>query len=606
MEYARGGMVRHGYAVGGHPEDEGFLGDLGSMFGADQEVPPVVEQQNIRQPAMTQEQPMDFGGLFGGEQPAAPQRAPSVTVAPQEGGLFDFLGGEEAPAQRAAPVAQPAREEPGLFDTLFGVTPAEAEEAPRQAPKVERAPVATDRQSRGLLDDLFGGDEEAPAAAPVKPVAPKAADKKQAPIATTPTEKVEPTIAATPETAPAEKGKETAPAATKEIEKEEPQTFEDTKSYKDLAKKRDYLYSLQSQVTTNVQQRALEKELDRTDKEMERSYNHWKDQRTYEQGKVGVIGKDEFGRAVYGYTSGPKLGQRVQSSDQKEVPPRPAEKHYEKGADGRRYDEKFLESLDPGMANEIVQMAKGNSAIPVANSRNRETLNALYRYAPDAKQGDFKVRTAMRTDYDAKANPTGAGGQIIAANTALGHLRDLSRTVGDLNNSGFKGWNYLKHNVAGSLMGDPAMRDFELNKKLALTEIAKAYKGGPPGEHEARDLQDQLSAANTPEELQRVIAKAAHMMSSKTNELGRKWQNTMGDEELPYPVISPESKDSLKEIEQYYKSVSGKNYRPMNVEEAPASKAVEIPSVDKREVGKTYTNANGVKARWTEHGWERM
>jgi hypothetical protein len=180
--YASGGIVRHKYATDGAVMDEGgdFFGDLGSLFGGD-------------------------------EQQAAPRQ--QATAQPQQGGDFfgDLFGGfdqPEAQSARAQPMAYAPQQEPvgGFFDDLFGG-------APEQAQPAQRAPagrqVAQSEPQGNILDDIFGGifggGAEA-ASARTPSIAPRT-EPKAAGKPTEPAKVEEP--AKTPEGAP--KPTETAP-----------------------------------------------------------------------------------------------------------------------------------------------------------------------------------------------------------------------------------------------------------------------------------------------------------------------------------------------------------------------------------------------------------
>jgi hypothetical protein len=128
--------------------DEGgdFFGDLGSLFGGDEQQ--AAPRQPARAPAQA-EQGGDFlGSLFGGEeapQPAAPRAQPMAYAAQQEapGGFFDDLFGatpEQAqPAQRAPAGRQVAQAEPQgniLDDILGGIFGGGAEAAPARTPSI--------------------------------------------------------------------------------------------------------------------------------------------------------------------------------------------------------------------------------------------------------------------------------------------------------------------------------------------------------------------------------------------------------------------------------------------------------------------------------------
>lgn len=222
----------------------------------------------------------------------------------------------------------------------------------------------------------------------------------------------------------------------------------------------------------------------------------------------------------------------------------------------------LLETLDPGIAQEVAAIGRGDKELP-KGFKSQPIIQLAYQYNPNLKEDTYSTRKAMRMDYDAKSNPSGAGGQMIAANTALGHLGDLTDSVQQMNQSGIKPWNRLSHFALNATIGDEAAKQFEINKRLALTEIAKAYKGGQPGEREAQELINQLTTADTPQELNGVIYKLSHMMKSKTDELGRRWERTMGEGaeipgSVPYPVISEQSRSVVQKIEDAYKRSGGK------------------------------------------------
>lgn len=222
----------------------------------------------------------------------------------------------------------------------------------------------------------------------------------------------------------------------------------------------------------------------------------------------------------------------------------------------------LLETLDPGIAQEVAAIGRGDKELP-KGVESQPIIQLAYQYNPNLKEDTYSTRKAMRMDYDAKSNPSGAGGQMIAANTALGHLGDLTDSVQQMNQSGIKPWNRLSHFALNATIGDEAAKQFEINKRLALTEIAKAYKGGQPGEREAQELINQLTTADTPQELNGVIYKLSHMMKSKTDELGRRWERTMGEGaeipgSVPYPVISEQSRSVVQKIEDAYKRSGGK------------------------------------------------
>jgi hypothetical protein len=82
------------------------------------------------------------------------------------------------------------------------------------------------------------------------------------------------------------------------------------------------------------------------------------------------------------------------------------------------------------------------------------------------------------------------------------------------------------------------------------------------------------------------------MMSGKTDELGRRWQRTMGDESpagLEYPVISDANKERLERIDLEYEKTTGKKSK----EEKPKSSQFEEGKTYPRG-GKSYVFRGGM------------
>jgi hypothetical protein len=252
---ASGGIVRKKYATNGAVMDEGgdFFGDLGSLFG-------------------------------GEEQQPAPRRTQQAAVQPQQG--FDILGslfgGEEEPQPRAGrtqPMAYAQQQDPigGFFDSIFG-----PEEQPQPARKGAAQPQYQRDPSSNILDDIlggiFGGGEQP--RLPTQPMAQPRTPEKATGAPATPEKPAvaEPKTAAPPTTTPATGDKATtpaAPAAPAEPAKPEASgSIENNPKIKQIDAEMRRVSSLYSQVQTEADAKAIRQRMADLNRQRESALRH--------------------------------------------------------------------------------------------------------------------------------------------------------------------------------------------------------------------------------------------------------------------------------------------------------------------------------------------
>lgn len=272
-------------------------------------------------------------------------------------------------------------------------------------------------------------------------------------------------------------------------------------------------------------------------------------ERARKAGRIGIIGRDEFGNPQFGYVTGEKVGQPYEPVGSK---PYASAVPDTKNLHGQEY----LDSIDPNRAARIKAIAEGKEELPPG--RYMEGIRqAVTQYDPSYSTQRKKVRDAFSA-----TEPTKAGGQIIAGNTALGHLGELSDAAHALGNTGFKPLNWIKQHGASWIKGNPELEAFNAVKDRFTEEATKFYRGTGGTEADIQRAINRLGEANTPQELDKVIAQEAKLFESKVSALEDQWRKTMGSSDIQagnedYGVIRGHAREALDKIQSRIKGGSG-------------------------------------------------
>ena len=194
------------------------------------------------------------------------------------------------------------------------------------------------------------------------------------------------------------------------------------------------------------------------------------------------------------------------------------------------HGDEYLQTLDPHFAMKVQRLVSGKDPYPSGMAaklpQNIALVNAAQQYDPQ-----FNFYTAHQRADTQKAFTSGPeSNNIKAINTAIGHLGDLSDDVEGLNNTSVPTLNWAINGIQGEF--DPNLSaklgSFNLNKQLALREVANAFANGDAGVTEAQELNKRITTSASPEELHAVIAKAVHMLDSRLDALHDKYKQGTG------------------------------------------------------------------------------
>lgn len=192
-----------------------------------------------------------------------------------------------------------------------------------------------------------------------------------------------------------------------------------------------------------------------------------------------------------------------------------------------------LRSENPGMAGAVQSVLEGRSAYPAGFFQKTPLGQQIMQYAnlidPTLDSTSYPARVAQRKNY------MGGGKQfqeMQAIGTVAGHLQNLAKSAGDLDNfDGLGPLNYPANYLRSTLRGleqDPKLTVFNTDKQAVMTELGKAYRGGTLTEGELNKWMDTLSSMSTPSQVRSVIGELNSLLASKRQALEEGYQQTMG------------------------------------------------------------------------------
>lgn len=153
------------------------------------------------------------------------------------------------------------------------------------------------------------------------------------------------------------------------------------------------------------------------------------------------------------------------------------------------------------------------------------------QYDPNYDAAQYPTRQAAIKEFNS-GGPNSPAGQITAGNTALqhlGHLWDLSKEVGGVNNAGILNStaNYL-HKGYEAATQDPNYKAYNAGLSKFVEEATKFYRGIGGNEADLQRDLENLSVANSPAAREAAMRTLAQFMKGKINALQDRWKTAMG------------------------------------------------------------------------------
>lgn len=256
----------------------------------------------------------------------------------------------------------------------------------------------------------------------------------------------------------------------------------------------------------------------------------------------GVIGQNRDGQNIHGFINAEKG-----TATPVPVPGGAGSGEPASGVTG----EDFLKGLnDPGRADLIKGMVEGRMAPAQMGRFGTQAVQSLLkdaaRYEPGFDMTKWNARVGTAKDFTSGQ----AAKNVTSINTVIGHLGDLADKADALGNTSFPIANRVK-NFASTNIGNPEIKNFDLARNAVADEMAKVFRGGGLSDAETRQWKENISAANSPEQLRGAINTAVGLMESRLNALGEQRNKGMSTQTEPMALLNDKSRATLDKVKQW-------------------------------------------------------
>lgn len=208
--------------------------------------------------------------------------------------------------------------------------------------------------------------------------------------------------------------------------------------------------------------------------------------------------------------------------------------------------QRYLDEHPDASAEEI------QSFIQRGRSARSGPAMAAQRYLqehPDATADDirnFVAGTAAQVSATRQFDVGKQGDTVRSLNVAIDHLAVLQDAADALQNGDTRRFNQAGNLIAREL-GYPAPTDFGAVKSIVKDELVKAVLGGAGALGDRQEVEQQLDAANSPEQMMGVIRRYEQLMGGQMRGLKQQFiTSKAGDESAFDEKLLPRTREVLK------------------------------------------------------------
>lgn len=217
----------------------------------------------------------------------------------------------------------------------------------------------------------------------------------------------------------------------------------------------------------------------------------------------------------------------------------------------------FLKTLPQADQQMVKALAEGRQPWPSSFALRTPywagLIQKVFQYDPtfDTAQASNNSRLKVRNDFTSGKSAQ----QINALNTVVGHLGTLADAADKLNNTSIPFVNSAK-NFLKSSTGNPAVVNFDTAKEAVASELVRVWRQAGGSEQDIQGWKNQISSANSPQQLHAAFSQIGHLLESKLGSLQEQYQQGMGISKVN--VITPEARRALDRLEGIRNAESGK------------------------------------------------
>jgi hypothetical protein len=189
-------------------------------------------------------------------------------------------------------------------------------------------------------------------------------------------------------------------------------------------------------------------------------------------------------------------------------------------------------------------------------------LENVVQYDPSYDVVNYAPRAAAIKEFNS-GGPNSPAGTIVAGNTAIQHLQQLSEISQRLGGTGEWGWANMPlnklHIMSEHMKNNPDLVRYDGVLERYVEEATKFYRGIGGAEADIKRGIERITAAQSPEARNAAFHEEARLMQSKINALQDRYKTALGEggyrkaSELgplkDFPIIQQKSAAAMKVLE---------------------------------------------------------
>ena len=207
----------------------------------------------------------------------------------------------------------------------------------------------------------------------------------------------------------------------------------------------------------------------------------------------------------------------------------------------------YMATLDPTTRSEVQAILDGRMVIPSGAALRSPQIARLVAAAaqadPSFDQADAGARAKTRSDFASGK----AAQNVVALNTALGHMGELDQAIDQLHNGSFTPANMIG-NAFSQTIGEPTVSRFNAAKTAVADELTRVFRGGPGSEADVKGWLAQLDASKSPAQLHAVVRQMSDLLASRVEALGDQYAQGMGVTRDGMTLLHPDAAATLARL----------------------------------------------------------
>lgn len=264
-----------------------------------------------------------------------------------------------------------------------------------------------------------------------------------------------------------------------------------------------------------------------------------------------------------------------------------------------KHGQEYLEALPASRAALVKGYAEGRVAFPGSFSLRspywQKMVADITQYDPSFDAVNYNARAATRKDFT-----SGKSAQNITSfNTAIGHLGSLEKAAEALNNTNYPKFNTLANWIISN-EGDPRVVKFNTAKQAVADELTRAFRGTGGNVADIKGWEENLNAANSPEQLRGAVKQAVDLLRSRIEAVGQQYRRGMGTTADVMDLLTPSAKKTLASLP------GGEDLAEDKQTTVPPQNGPQQPSQNPVATGKLSPGSDGIYSLQDGQDWKSL